>query len=273
MRTLASLAAVIRGAPPSGSDDQRRVTVCVASVNTRLYTELCLRSMWRLAGRPFELVVGDCASTDGSVEMLRRLAAQQRLTLQEGPTGRRHGQWIDQWRRDCTADVIVVVDSDIEVLGPGWLPDLLRGLSDQVVMVAHDRVAAFDYTEPKGDLAGHTYRFEARPHPCVLALDHSRTAQITTTFMWRPIGGEWPPATAYDTAGAFAAALEADGQAWEPMPAEQRATFLHYDGRSRSRAEGARGGLAARAKLGCKVVGLRVLDRLIPCCWSRLAAE
>ena len=80
------------------------VTVHLASLNTRAVTELCIRSLREHAGMPFELVVGDCGSTDGSLEMLRRMEAEGWLRLEVAPEGRRHPDWLDRWLAACTTD-------------------------------------------------------------------------------------------------------------------------------------------------------------------------
>ena len=68
------------------------VRVHVASANTRSLTELCIRSMERFAGYPFELYVGDVGSHDGSIEMLATSIAGRTLAgpndLAFGPDGR-----------------------------------------------------------------------------------------------------------------------------------------------------------------------------------------
>jgi hypothetical protein len=43
------------------------VRVHVATINTAAVTELCIRTMRHTAGYPFDLVVGDGGSTDGSL--------------------------------------------------------------------------------------------------------------------------------------------------------------------------------------------------------------
>ena len=59
-------------------------------------------------GGPFELVVGDAGSTDGSLAMLRDFEARGWLRLEVAAGGRKHAEWLDLWL--------------------GRLPDPLRGL-------------------------------------------------------------------------------------------------------------------------------------------------
>jgi hypothetical protein len=226
-------------------------------MNTRPYTELCLRSMRRHAGAPFELVVGDVASTDGSAEMLRRMARGGQLRLQEAPYPRYHGQWIDQWRAECDSEVLVVVDSDIEFVGQRWLPRLMAAL-EGYAMVAYRAIPAGTYTERRPTLPGgepnplypHTLTLLARPDPCVLALDHVRTRHLRTSFTWQPEEGDWPPRRAWDTAGAFARSLEAEGLRWRALTEEERAMFVHFEARTTGlRSTRLRTSVRVRAKL------------------------
>ncbi len=249
---------------PGASD----VTVHVASKDTLLYTELCLRSMWRLAGRPFQLVVGDCSSTDGSQKLLRKLASEGRLTLQESAAETGHGDWIDRWRLECTTPYMVVVDSDVEFTQPDWLARLLASMGD-ASMLAYGVVPERTRKETRfGEPI--EYTLLGRPDPCVLVLDHERTRHITAGFEWREEAGRWPPERAYDTAGYFASVLEQDGQSWATIPAPVKASFNHFGGRSwrgRSRRRRWRH-LPTYVRLKITVTLLRVLDRVRPTRWS-----
>jgi len=64
------------------------VSVCIASLNTAQATELCVRSARRLAGYPLTIQVGDCGSSDGSLDMLRNFGAMECLSLEVAPSGR-----------------------------------------------------------------------------------------------------------------------------------------------------------------------------------------
>jgi glycosyltransferase involved in cell wall biosynthesis len=77
------------------------VRVHVPTINTAAVTELCIRTMRRRAGAPFELVVGDGGSTDGSLDVLRRFERDGWLTLEIAPGGRTHAAWLDKWFAEC----------------------------------------------------------------------------------------------------------------------------------------------------------------------------
>ncbi len=242
-------------------------TVHVASKNTRLYTELCLRSMWRLAGGSFQLVVGDCSSEDGSQQFLRRMAAEGLLTLQELPADTSHSDWIDRWRNECRTKYFVVVDSDVEFLEPNWLPRLLAALGSKS-MLAYAVAPEMSYRETRfGE--PFEYTLLMRPDPCVLLLDHARTQMITTSFAWREVTHRSPPEKAYDVGGYFAKALEQKGHSWAAMPASVQNSFNHFGGRSwkkRLRPRGIRD-LRQGVRLRATILLLRVLDRVRPTNW------
>jgi glycosyltransferase involved in cell wall biosynthesis len=98
--------------------------IYVASHNTLAYTELCIRSLHRHADQPFDLIVGDSASTDGSRELLGQLARAGWLQLEAISAPRRHAEWLDRWLASATSEYVVWCDSDIEFLRAGILADM-----------------------------------------------------------------------------------------------------------------------------------------------------
>jgi len=105
-------------------DVNDRVTVHVASLNTRSATELCVRSMRLHADCPFDLIVGDGGSIDGSVEMLEDFARRGWLTLQRR-ADRTHADWLDAWRSEAASRYSVFADSDLDFRRKGCLRDLV----------------------------------------------------------------------------------------------------------------------------------------------------
>lgn len=244
------------------------VTVHVASKNTRVYTELCLRSMWRLAGASFQLVVGDCSSEDGSQKCLRRMAADGLLTLQELPADTSHSDWIDRWRNECRTKYFVLVDSDVEFLEPNWLPRLLAALGSRS-MLSYGVEPEMRYRETRFE-EPFEYLLLTRPDPCVLVLDHARTQMINASFVWREEAYRWPPEKAYDVGGYFAKTLEEEGHSWAAMPTSVHNSFNHFGGRSWTKWSRRRGirYLLLHVRLEATIVLLRVLDRVRPTKWS-----
>jgi glycosyltransferase involved in cell wall biosynthesis len=85
-------------------------------------------------GRPFEIVVVDDASRDGSAEVLRRLAEVHPFRLIAG-AGRGAAAAINAGIRAARFPLIAQVDQDV-VLKPGWLNALTGQLDDPAVAAA-----------------------------------------------------------------------------------------------------------------------------------------
>ncbi|HWA65344.1 MAG TPA: hypothetical protein VG899_03125 [Mycobacteriales bacterium] len=214
------------------------VWVAIASKDTRRFTQLACVSAMRTAGQPIHLVVGDCASTDGSLEWLRAQHAAGWLQLVEGPADRRHGQWIDTFRQMCPERHLIVLDSDLRCRRHGWVDMVLRHLDD-AALVAFDRSELTTYTELRPTpLQGITMKLLPRPMPFVLGLDQERLRDVDTSFVWQPAYQLADPSDfaarpeAYDTAGAFAAEIERRGMRWETLSERERTWFIHYGGQS-----------------------------------------
>ena len=103
-------------------------TIYVATINTAWNTELCIRSIdVRHSGHPYQVVVGDCGSTDRTLPMLVKMLKRGLVDdVELAPRGRRHAAWIDHWLSTCSTDYMVLLDSDVEIREDGWLADLHR---------------------------------------------------------------------------------------------------------------------------------------------------
>lgn len=105
-----------------------RVTVAMLTWNRRELTERAVQGLYRHAGMPFELMVVDNASTDGTQEMLEAIAgAQGNLTLHRNAenVGRLRG--IQQIRDLVPQDALVLyLDNDIEFISSLFLVHLQK---------------------------------------------------------------------------------------------------------------------------------------------------
>jgi hypothetical protein len=220
--------------PGPGADAPADVTVHVASINTRYATELCIRTMRRYAGRDFRLVVGDCGSTDGSLELLRDYEARGWLTLEVAPNGRQHAEWLDQWLRDCPTRFAVFCDSDIEFFEAGWLDEMVRASidNDAALVCAEIIPSRARFVHPH---SGAKRTLGARPAPWLLLVDAQRVrGRLDASFAYVEV--EDPAAfggiVGYDVGGAFFAHLRAVGFGWVQLPDSFRRTYRHFSGLS-----------------------------------------
>jgi glycosyltransferase involved in cell wall biosynthesis len=93
-------------------------------------------------GRPFEVIVVDDGSRDGSRRILDEAVRAERITVIDGP-GRGIAAAINTGVREAHHPIICQVDQDV-ILAPGWLVCLLEALEDPSVAAAqgHYRTAA-----------------------------------------------------------------------------------------------------------------------------------
>jgi glycosyltransferase involved in cell wall biosynthesis len=235
---------------PTGTPDEAAAscTVHVASLNTASALELCLRSMRHFAGRPFDLVVGDSGSTDGSLEMLRSLEQRGWLRLEAAPHGRLHSEWIDHWVASCTSRYALFCDSDVEFRLSGWLADMIAMSQRRDAALVCGRLV-----EPHGafthPVTGAKRRLVRRPSPWLLLLDLDRVrGRVEESFAWRDakdpddeFGG-----TSFDVGALYFEALTNAGLGWVEMsPAWQR-KYRHFGGMTWLRATAA--GLRPRVR-------------------------
>jgi glycosyltransferase involved in cell wall biosynthesis len=210
-----------------------RVTIYVASCQTRTATELCVRSVHEYAGYALSLVVGDSGSTDGSVEMLEALGSRGWLELDVEPGGRRHAAWLDHWLASSDADYAVFVDSDVEFRRHGWLA--------QIVATAVARRAGLVWAEFLDERAqfvepvsSTVVRLAARPAPWLLLVDVARAAALGSSFAFHSDETDAVPEgiVAYDVGARFFRDAERAGLTCVGMPPSFGRAFRHYGGLS-----------------------------------------
>lgn len=236
------------------------VRVYFASINTAAVTELCIRTMREFAGYPFELVVGDCGSTDGSLEMLQRFEQRGWLELEVAPDGRRHPDWLDRWFATCSARYAVFCDSDIQFLRPGWLRGMVERAQEQDAALVATRVQARGGVPYRHPRTGARRILAERPEPWLMLIDVEKTrGVVTTSFAYRDeLQPDGRTKVAFDTTAAFFRDLQAAGLRYTEMPPDFARSYHHYGSLSWQRSQDRSMPLTVRAKQTLKRARVRV---------------
>lgn len=103
-------------------------SIVVLTLNQLAYTQQCLESIFAYSTVPFELIVVDNGSTDGTRAYLRRLAEQDsrvKLMFNDHNTGFAHG--CNQGIAMAEGEVIVLLNNDT-VVTENWLEGLINPL-------------------------------------------------------------------------------------------------------------------------------------------------
>lgn len=206
------------------------VRIHFGSINTAAVTELCIRTMRRYAGYPFELVVGDCGSTDGSLEMLERFERRNWLQLEVAPNGRRHPDWLDAWFATCPTRYAVFCDSDIEFRREGWLRQMVERAQEEQAALVATRIQARGGVVYQHPVSGARRVLAERPEPWLMLIDIEQTRHIVnTSFAYRDERqGDGQTKVAFDTAAAFFRDLQAAGLHYAEMPPAFARSYRHY---------------------------------------------
>ncbi len=123
----ATLEAVEATPPPAGVSEAPapRASIVVVSFNSLAFTRLCVESVLANTGEPpFELIVVDNASGDGSCEYLEEMAerdARVRLLANEENAG--FPAACNQGLAAARGEMLVLLNSDT-IVAPGWLTGL-----------------------------------------------------------------------------------------------------------------------------------------------------
>lgn len=250
------------------------IEVCIASYNTRMATELTIRSARRQAGVEFRLVVGDGASTDGSLELLRALEAREMLSLQTWSKRVMHKDWLDRWYSTSQADYLVFSDSDVYYRRHGWLRELVEEAEQQGAAIVAGRIQPdWSLRTLWAEGTARTLPGE-RPEPCLMLLDLRRLRPLVTTsfaYLEEPLAGRPGQKVGYDVGGAFMREARRAGLVCLAMPPSYASAYRHWGGLTWKK--GGSGSwkrrlsprrLAKHVLLQAALVRERLLDRELP---------
>ncbi|HEX5050280.1 MAG TPA: glycosyltransferase [Planctomycetota bacterium] len=104
-----------------------RVTVATITFNRLAHTKVFLASLYQKTQTPFELLILDNDSQDGSREYLREFAAKtSNVRLIENPKNVGLGRGLMQIRDEVDGDLLAFFDNDIEILSAYWIVHLQK---------------------------------------------------------------------------------------------------------------------------------------------------
>jgi glycosyltransferase involved in cell wall biosynthesis len=228
------------------------VTIAIASLNTRRFTELAVRTAVVRAGCTVRVVIGDSGSTDGTLAMLERLGSRYLDRVERAPSGRTHGEWLDHWIATLDGEFVVFVDSDVEFRRRDWLVRLLAQQEhDNAAIVAAEWVEEIPFfVEPLGLV---TVRLMGRPAPWLQLVHLPTVRSLAGSYGFHAEATSEVPEgwRAYDVGGLLSQLAQDAGHRISVMPPAFRAQYRHYGGRSWS----ARG---KRARFASWIAGARL---------------
>jgi GT2 family glycosyltransferase len=108
---------------PRPNPEQDLVSIIIPTCNGLKFTQLCLDSIRRSTLHPYEVIIVDNASTDGTLDYLRR---QQDVILIENPNNRGFPSACNQGISKSTAPYILLLNNDV-IVSDGWLNRMFAG--------------------------------------------------------------------------------------------------------------------------------------------------
>ncbi|MBE3574455.1 MAG: glycosyltransferase [Firmicutes bacterium] len=119
----------LRAASPPATRDPvegRLTSIVIPCWNQVDLTRQCIESIFRGTAEPFELVLIDNGSTDGTAQYLAQLSAQRRnVSVITNPVNTGYGYACNEGMAAAKGEFIVLMNNDV-VVPPGWLGRLLR---------------------------------------------------------------------------------------------------------------------------------------------------
>jgi len=207
------------------------VHVYVASLNTALATELCVRSLRAYAGCSYRLTVGDGGSTDDSLEMLEEFRDRGWLELEVDPSRPRHHQWLERWLARSDGDLLVFCDSDMEFVRPDALRPLVSvaASSGAALTVAEHCLEAGGGREP---VTGKPVRMAERFSAWLFAVDPRAVSGFAPSFGFTWCEDPTIPEgnRGFDTGALFLGEINRLDLGYAVMPHLYRRRYRHFTG-------------------------------------------
>ena len=107
-----------------------KATIGIVQYKTLEFTRLCLRSIRKFTSYPYQVIVVDNDSGDGSLDYLRKLKwirlLERKPQRDEPGGGYAHAAALDLALANCNTEFFVSLHSDVFVKHTGWLADMIR---------------------------------------------------------------------------------------------------------------------------------------------------
>ena len=123
-----------------------KATICIANYKTLDFTRLCLRSIRKFTSYPYETIVVDNDSQDGSLEYLKSLSwirlIERRSDAGEPCGGFAHAAALELGLENCNTEFFVSMHSDTFAQRANWLTELISyfGNDENVACVGSGKI-------------------------------------------------------------------------------------------------------------------------------------
>jgi GT2 family glycosyltransferase len=125
------------------------VSIVVLNRNGESLLRQLLPALRRTAYSPFELIVVDNGSVDGSVAYLEASASPIPIRIVRNPGNAPFGAANDQGVAEATGELVLLLNNDVEPVHPGWLGHLVSTVIDGGATAAGARLVYPRRTRPR----------------------------------------------------------------------------------------------------------------------------
>jgi O-antigen biosynthesis protein len=120
-RAEARLREALAREEPSAAAEGAAVSIVIPTRDGREHLERLLPALERTRHRPFEVIVVDNGSVDGSADWLRARQTPFPLRVIANPEGRSFAEATNQGIRASDGELVLFLNNDVEPAGPNWL--------------------------------------------------------------------------------------------------------------------------------------------------------
>jgi glycosyltransferase involved in cell wall biosynthesis len=101
---------------------KRAVSVVTVTFDTYFFTRLLVeRVRFHMGRRPYEIIVVDRGSTDGTCEWMAKQPDVRLISMPQTTAAHGHGEAAQKAARQAKHDIIALLDSDAHPVSPDWL--------------------------------------------------------------------------------------------------------------------------------------------------------